>query len=105
MLLSGGGAISTALYLPVEMRTRPTFTHNVTTWAAGAPVGAQAAWFNYAASAWATGTLSSVDSDAGNYKTGGGLRFLPTTTFSGTGGNVGISFFGPAVIAYYNAEL
>jgi hypothetical protein len=102
----GTAIIDTPLRYPVEMRANPTLGQiGSTAWAAAGPSGNQVAFYNYAASAYATitGGLTLAIVDTG--KTGAMLRCTAATSFSGTAGDPGILYAGNAAYLYLSAEL
>lgn len=88
---------------PVAMRDTPTFSSNVSAWAATTPTTTQAAYASVGTFSTITGALTFSADGLGvlTYR----LKAVAATSFSGTNGQYGFFIFGPDVRLIFDARL
>ena len=102
----GANAIHIPYNLPVSMQAAPTILTSGFTWAGGAPIGNQAAFFDNAGGAWVSlaGGLT-VTTAVSSSSAAVILKLQAGTSFSGAAGAVGHLHLGNSAFVVLQAEL
>jgi hypothetical protein len=90
--------------LPVTMRATPSATHSGPAWVAALPSGNQVAWYNSNAANYAT-ISGALTLDLFVNADGMAIDFVAATSFSGSGGDIGVIVWGSGASVYLDAEI
>jgi hypothetical protein len=86
------------------MRATPSATHSGPAWVAALPSGNQVAWYNSNAANYAT-IVGALTLDLFVNADGMAIDFVAATSFSGSGGDIGVIVWGSGASVYLDAEI